>query len=253
MNFKLVKRILIAAFCFFVTNGIAHAQVAGSLAGTVHDPNGAVVPGAEITIKNDATNFTRTAVTNDEGRWTVTSLPVGSYTLSFEKNGFKKALTKDAPVEASVTRTVDVTLEIGVSDVFVDVTSDQPLVQGDSATVARQITGDEVTRLPTSTRSFTGLLSSEAGVSAELSPVGVNGNGNISPSVNGTRTTSTSLFFNGIDATNITSNEGSLNDNISPHPRPFRKLNSRPLSMTLRPDAAAAGTFSSSLKRAAIS
>src|SRR5688572_12600784 len=224
MNFKLVKRILIAAFCFFVTNGIAHAQVAGSLAGTVHDPNGAVVPGAEITIKNDATNFTRTAVTNDEGRWTVTSLPVGSYTLSFEKNGFKKALTKDAPVEASVTRTVDVTLEIGVSDVFVDVTSDLPLVQGDSATVARQITGDEVTRIPTSTRSFTGLLSSEAGVSAELSPVGVNGNGNISPSVNGTRTTSTSLFFNGIDATNITSNEGSLNDNISPAPETLQEV-----------------------------
>ena len=44
----------------------------------------------------------------------------------------------------------------------------------------------------------------------------INGTGNISPSVNGTRTTSTSLFFNGIDATNLTSNEGSLNDNVSP-------------------------------------
>ena len=54
-------------------------------------------------------------------------------------------------------------------------------------------------------------------MSADLPPVS-NGTGNISPSVNGTRTTSTSLFFNGIDATNITSNEGSLSDNISPAP-----------------------------------
>jgi hypothetical protein len=224
MNFKLAKRVLIATFCFLVTHGIAHAQVTGALSGTVQDPNGAVVPGATVTVKNDATNLTRTAVTNDEGRWTINSLPVGSYALSIEKEGFKKAASKEAPVEASVTRTVDITLEIGVSDVFVDVTSDLPLVQGDSATTARQITGEEVTKIPTSTRSFTALLSSEAGVSSELSPVGVNGNGNISPSVNGTRTTSTSLFFNGIDATNITSNEGSLNDNISPAPETLQEV-----------------------------
>ena len=67
-------------------------------------------------------------------------------------------------------------------------------------------------------------MSSEAGVSAELSPVGVNGNGNQSPSVNGTRTTSTSLFFNGIDATNITSNEGALSDNIAPAPETLQEV-----------------------------
>ena len=67
-------------------------------------------------------------------------------------------------------------------------------------------------------------MSAESGVSAELSPVGVAGNGNISPSVNGTRTTSTSLFFNGIDATNITSNEGSLSDNISPAPETLQEV-----------------------------
>ena len=72
--------------------------------------------------------------------------------------------------------------------------------------------------MPTSTGSFTHLLSSEAGVSADLPPVLINGTGNISPSVNGTRTTSTSLFFNGIDATNLTTNEGSMSDNISPAP-----------------------------------
>lgn len=200
------------------------AQATGGLTGIVHDPNGAVVQGVSVTVKNTATNLTRNVVTNQDGRWTVTILPVGVYTVSYDKEGFKKTTNSGIGVEASVTRSVDVKLEVGVSDVYVDVVSEQPLVQSESAAVSRQITGEQLTKTPTSTRSFTGLLSSESGVSSELSPVGVNGNGNISPSVNGTRTTSTSLFFNGIDATNITSNEGSLSDNISPAPETLQEV-----------------------------
>jgi hypothetical protein len=202
----------------------AFAQATGSLTGTVKDPNGAVIQGANVTVKNAATNLARTVVTNDGGNWTVTVLPVGTYSVSYEKGGFKKAVNQHIEVEASVTRAVEIALEVGTSDVFVDVTSDQPLVQAESAAVSRQITGEQLTKTPTSTRSFTGLLGSESGVSSELSPVGVNGNGNVSPSVNGTRTTSTSLSFNGVDATNITSNEGSLSDNISPAPETLQEV-----------------------------
>ncbi len=200
------------------------AQVTGGLSGTVKDQNDALIRGANVSVKNTATNLTRNAVTNDEGRWTITVLPVGVYSVSYDKEGFKKAVKASVDVEASVTRSVEVTLDVGVSDVIVNVTSDQPIIQAESATVSRQITGEQLTKTPTSTRSFTGLLGSEAGVSSELSPVGVNGNGNVSPSVNGTRTTSTSLFFNGVDATNITSNEGSLNDNISPAPETLQEV-----------------------------
>jgi len=200
------------------------AQSAGSLSGTVTDQNGAVVQGVNITVKSATTNLSRTAVSGDEGTWSVAVLPVGTYSVSYEKDGFKKTVTDNIEIEASVTRSIETTLEVGVSDVFVNVTSDQPLVQAESATVSRQITGEQLTKTPTSTRSFTGLLGSESGVSSELSPVGVNGNGNISPSVNGTRTTSTSLTYNGIDATNITSNEGSLSDNISPAPETLQEV-----------------------------
>jgi len=213
-----------AFFASFLLAGAAFAQASGSLSGSVKDPNDALVPGVNVTVRNVETNLTRTAISNEVGDWTVTVLPVGKYSVSYEKEGFKKSINENIEVEASVTRSVDVTLDVGTSDVFVDVTSDQALIQAESATVSRQITGEQLTRVPTSTRSFTGLLSAEAGVSSELSPVGVNGNGNISPSVNGTRTTSTSLSFNGIDATNITSNEGSLNDNISPAPETLQEV-----------------------------
>ena len=215
---------LFALFFGLLSASVSFGQTTGGLGGTVTDANGAIVQGASITVKNMATNLTRNTTTNEDGRWTIALLPVGKYDVNYEKEGFKKSVSHNVDVEAAVSRTVDVTLEVGSTDVFVDVTSDQPLVQTESATTARQITGEEVTKIPTSTRSFTGLLSSEAGVSAELSPVGVAGNGNISPSVNGTRTTSTSLFFNGVDATNITSNEGSLNDNISPAPETLQEV-----------------------------
>lgn len=223
MRSNFLAKLLTLSLALFFAPTI-FAQASGSLNGTVKDPNGALIQGASVTVKNTATNLTRTAVTNDDGNWTVTVLPVGTYSVSYEKDGFKKAVNQNIEVEASVTRSVDMVLGIGVSDVFVDVTSDMPLVQTESATVARQITGEQLTKTPTSTRSFTGLLGSESGVSSELSPVGVNGNGNISPSVNGTRTTSTSLSFNGVDATNITSNEGSLSDNISPAPETLQEV-----------------------------
>lgn len=223
MQSKFISKIFSAVFVLLFSQAV-FAQTAGSLSGTVSDPNGAVVQGASIVVRNSATNQARTAVTDAEGRWTLTALPVGVYTVTYEKEGFKKTVSENVAVEASVERAVEAVLEVGANDVIVTVTSDQPLVQSESAAVSRQITGEEVTKIPTSTRSFTGLLSAEAGVSSELSPVGVNGNGNISPSVNGTRTTSTSLFFNGIDATNITSNEGSLNDNISPAPETLQEV-----------------------------
>lgn len=223
MKTKIVS-LFLAAFTSLILAATASAQATGGLSGTVTDQNGAVVQGANITVKNTATNLTRNTTTNTDGRWTLTLLPVGSYSVTYEREGFKKSVSQEAPVEASVTRSLEVALEVGTADVFVDVTSDQPLVQAETATVSRQITGEQLTRTPTSVRSFTGLLSAEAGVSSELSPVGVNGNGNVSPSVNGTRTTSTSLFFNGIDATNITSNEGSLTDNISPAPETLQEV-----------------------------
>lgn len=223
MNLKLISKTLIFVIGLLLTQNL-YAQATGSLSGTITDQTGALVQGATVTIKNTGTNATRTVTTNDEGRWSAQVLPVGNYTISYEKQGFKKSITEKVSVEASVPRTVDVTLEVGGADAIVMITTDQPFIQVESATVARQITGDQLTKTPTSTRSFTGLLSSEAGVSSELSPVGVNGNGNISPSVNGTRTTSTSLSFNGIDATNITSNEGSLSDNISPAPETLQEV-----------------------------
>ena len=202
----------------------AQSSATGSLTGTVADPSGAVLPGVTVVASNPDTGVTQSTVTGSAGEWTVASLPVGRYGLTFELSGFKKLTRSDVQVEAVVTRQLNVTLDVGAMTDQVTVSGDAPLVVANTSATYRRLNAEELTLVPTSTRSFTHLLSAEAGVSADLPPVLINGTGNISPSVNGTRTTSTSLFFNGIDATNITSNEGSMSDNISPAPEMLEEV-----------------------------
>src|SRR6266571_936236 len=77
----------------------AFAQTgAASLTGIVTDQSGAAVPGATVTATNQATNVNYTAISNDTGNYTVTSLPVGTYVLKAELAGFKTAATKPIDV-----------------------------------------------------------------------------------------------------------------------------------------------------------
>ncbi|HYN85573.1 MAG TPA: TonB-dependent receptor, partial [Pyrinomonadaceae bacterium] len=204
----------------------AQSGPTGTLTGTVLDPSGAAVPNASVTATNTGTALSRTATTDADGRWTLPALPVGTYELTYEATGFRRLVRQGVGVEASVPRTLDDRLEVGelTGETITVSAGDAPLSTPETAAVARQISSEELVQLPTSTRSFTQLLSAEAGVNTELSPVLTNSNGNQSPSVNGTRTTSTSLFFNGVDATNITTNEGSLNDNIAPAPETLQEV-----------------------------
>lgn len=194
----------------------AQGNTGGTLTGIISDPSGGVLPGVTVTAKGAQTGLTQQTVSTGEGDWRIPALPSGTYDISFELDGFKRLVRSGVIVEAATTRSVGVTLEVGGLTETVQVAADANLLTVTTPATARSLTSAELEAVPTSTGSFTHLLSSEAGVSADLPPVLINGTGNISPSVNGTRTTSTSLFFNGIDATNLTSNEGSMSDNIAP-------------------------------------
>ena len=214
----------LSIFCCLQPSALAQSGTVGTLTGVVIDPNGANLPGVSVVVKNLGTGATRTAITDSDGHWTVPGLPIGAYELSYEITGFKRLVRDRVEVEASIPRTLEDKLELGEIGAVINITEGAALITPETSTVARQLSSEQLVQVPTSTRSFTQLLSAEAGVSSDLSPVLTNGNGNQSPSVNGTRTTSTSLFFNGVDATNITSNEGSLNGNIAPAPETLSEV-----------------------------
>lgn len=216
--------LLIAVLCAPALAVLAQSGPTGTLGGVVEDSSGAVIAGATVTVTNIATGYKRLLATDAEGRFRVTALEVGAHQIVVEVAGFKKAIFDRVDIEAAVPRTLDVKLEPGAVAESVNIEAGTEVVQTETATTFRQLNSVELQEVPSSTRSFTHLLSAEAGVSADLPPVLTNSNGNLSPSVNGLRTTSNSLQFNGIDTTNITSNEGSLTDNISPAPETLQEV-----------------------------
>ena len=75
---------------FALSAGAAYAQYTGTIQGSVTDPAGALVVGAEIAVVNTATGETRNAITNAEGAYVVTALPPGTYDVHIKQAGFSE-------------------------------------------------------------------------------------------------------------------------------------------------------------------
>ncbi len=197
----------------------------GSLAGVITDPNGAIVPGATVTVTNKGTGFKRSVVANDEARWTLTTLPIGDYEVKGEFTGFQPA-TQTVSVSSSATATVDLVLGITVDPNLVTVEGsayDGLLSPSNSATVTTSISGRNLEQQPVVNRTPFGRLQLDTSTSGEIADPNTNGNGNPEISVNGTRTNSQGVQFNGVDATNV-SGTGSLTESISPAPETVQEV-----------------------------
>src|SRR5688572_19792304 len=120
--------IAVGIFLGLATNGVAQGGSTGSLIGVVQDPSGGVLPGVTVVARARQTGLTQQALTGATGEWRISSLPAGVYDMSFEIEGFKKVARNDVTVEASVTRSLPVTLEVGSLTEVVTVSADAPLL-----------------------------------------------------------------------------------------------------------------------------
>ena len=149
---KRVALLLVALFCLVaVTPTALLSQTAGTgtVVGTVTDPTGSAVVAASVTLKDNSTGGTRTAVTNDTGRYILVDIPSGTYTLSVSKTGFRVSKLVDQQVTVSSTLTLNVTLEIGSVAETVEVTATTGAeLQTMNATVGNTITGAALNALP---------------------------------------------------------------------------------------------------------
>src|SRR6476619_1568963 len=109
------KPILAFLFLAFCLVAAAHGQGTTSrVTGTVQDANGASVPGAMVTLTNEATGVSFTTDTSDSGAYAFDLVQVGNYSITIEKQGFKKFISKGTPVNVNQPATVNATLETGV-------------------------------------------------------------------------------------------------------------------------------------------
>ncbi len=129
-----------------------YAQSTASISGAVKDSAGGVIPGVTVIVKNDATGTAQEAVTDADGRYQVTALGAGSYTVTAALSGFKTAVAKSVRVAPGQPVTIPLTLEVGSLTETVTVTSSSELINTETATVAATLNSDQLTRMPTPTR-----------------------------------------------------------------------------------------------------
>ena len=193
--------LLLLALGFFAP-AVAFAQTgAASLTGIVTDDSGAAVPGATVTATNQATNVEYTAVSNDAGNYTVTSLPVGSYVVKAELSRFKTAATKPIQMEARQVVRLDFKLELGALEETIEVKSDTPVLQTETVTVGQVISGTTLSTLPLNGRN-TGQLSLLLPGSITPNPSAFTAIRNFSsgrPFVNGNREQTNNYTIDGVD------------------------------------------------------
>ncbi|MDX2030095.1 MAG: TonB-dependent receptor [Blastocatellia bacterium] len=144
-----------AAILVLVVCGLtafAQTTTSASISGTVLDPNGAVVSGATVTVKNNNTGTEFKATTSSDGAYTIPAVGPGFYTVTIEAKGFKKAVVQNAQVLTATPATVNATLEIGATSESVVVQGGAEVLQTQSATVSTTIQGRQITETPLTSR-----------------------------------------------------------------------------------------------------
>lgn len=188
---------------FGITNLLAQGTT-GQISGTVTDQNGAVVSGAAVKVTSADTNFSRSAMSGEDGSFSFQLLPVGRYNVEISAQNFRK-YNVTATVSVSQATVVDAQLSAGLGDP-ITVNIEAPVVQVETSQNGRTLEGETIRQLPLPTRNFQQLLTLQSGAQASVTNTTDLGRGDATISVNGQRTTSNSVRINGVDANSIGTN-----------------------------------------------
>jgi len=136
----------------FSLTGLAQGGSASSLSGVIVDSTGAVIPGVEVKVKNNATGAEYQTITAANGTFSVPALSSGTYTATVSMANFKQSIVKDILVVGGVPATIRVTLQVGGTNETVVVESGAEMVQSQTANITTTLILKQVTNLPLATR-----------------------------------------------------------------------------------------------------
>ena len=192
----------------------AFAQSTGSISGTVTDPSGDVIPGAQVQITQVETNQIRSLVTDSAGRYTADLLQLGHYTIKASAAGFQATEKSGIVLEAQGSLQVNFKLAVGTVSSNVVVQASAVEVQTTSAAMDQVVHSQQVADLPLNGRNFVELATLAPGVSQGNQPgdfFAAGGGsetsfrGTFSLSVGGSRENRTDWLYDGIDDGELTS------------------------------------------------
>jgi hypothetical protein len=147
-------RVLFIAILLLFIPGLNAQQDMGYITGQVTDATGATVPGAQITVIEMGTAVKTSTITGETGTFTVGPLKIGTYEVQVERDGFRRAVSRDISVSAQDRRRLDVRLELGQVTESVTTTAEAPLLETETAAISRVASEQAIRQLPLNGRNF---------------------------------------------------------------------------------------------------
>jgi hypothetical protein len=156
---KTISRAIILTTVMLLAAAHLHAQGAtAAISGTVLDPTGAAIPGASITVRNLGTTFTRTVISDDQGRYVAPELPIGEYEVQASLAGFQTVVRRGISLTVGSRPVVDLQLPIGQAAEAISVTGEISQVETTSSSVSSLVNQTQMRELPLNGRNFEQLI-----------------------------------------------------------------------------------------------
>jgi outer membrane receptor protein involved in Fe transport len=185
----------------------------GSILGTVTDTSGAVLPGATVKVKNTGTGLERTTQTSAEGNYTITELPIGTYSVTITQAGFQTSVTSNVAVDVSTDRRVDIALKPGQISDTVEVTG-EALAQVDTTSdvLGGTLDAQTIANIPVNGRDYTKLIYLNPGVAGSPDQISDSPGSFGTFSMNGSRGRSNNFLLDGTDMNDGFRNDPAINE-----------------------------------------
>lgn len=152
------------ALCAISVSTIRAQQATARIIGTVTDSQGAIIPGATVTVTNVATKVTNQLVTDKNGIFQALDLPIGAYYVSVEHQGFKNLITPPYTLEINQVQRLDLKMEVGEVSETVQVSAGASVVETVNATLGASVTSRPLVNLPLNGRNTADLALLQPGV-----------------------------------------------------------------------------------------
>ena len=169
--------ILLIAFAVLLLSVSSFAQSTSNIVGTVKDATGAVIPGATVTVENTETGLARMVTSGSDGAFRVPAMPVGHYTVKFEKTGFKTETDQGLVLDVGQDLTVNASLAVGTSTQEVVVTGEAALVNTQETALGGLVNERSIADLPLNGRNYIDLSLLQPGVTQKQNSSGAAGTG----------------------------------------------------------------------------
>ncbi len=206
-NVRIIVLLSLLAIAGVVAQSLRAQVSTATISGTARDSSGAMLPGAEVVVRNVETGISRSVVTDSAGRFRIPQLGLGQYEVRATVTGFKTEVRNGIVLTVGREAVLDMTLQVGDVTETVEVTSEAPLVETTSAAVSGLVSDQQIRELPLNGRSLEQLAVLQLGVTLSRNAGVGFFSGNVARiNIAGARTSSNSFLLDGTDVNDFWNN-----------------------------------------------